>query len=88
MPCQATSMEKFPKKFNNTSLRIVYKQYINISMVTKHLPRVTACTHSDLQVTHTDLGNTEVHEKPNMIYVQQAMQVYNASVRPRRKCHR
>lgn len=57
-------------------------------MVTKHLPRVTACTHSDLQVTHTDLGNTEVHEKPNMIYVQQAMQVYDASVRPWRKCHR
>lgn len=47
---------KFPKKFKHTSLRAVREQYLNILMLTKHLPRVTVCAHWDPQVTRTDLG--------------------------------
>lgn len=62
---------KFPKKVRNTYLRAVREQYLNILMLTKHLPRVTVWIHGDLHVTLTDLGNTEVHEKSGMIYSQQ-----------------
>lgn len=48
--------KKFPKKVRHTYLNAVREQYLNISILTKHLPRVTACTHCDLQVTLTDLG--------------------------------
>lgn len=44
VPLLDEQRSKFPKKFKNTSLNIAYKHYFNISMLTKHLSRVTACS--------------------------------------------